>query len=770
VVVTAQFRSQNLQQTPIAITAVNAAMLEARNQNNITDLTNQAPNVQLRPMAASFGNSLSANIRGIGQADFNPAVEPGVGIYVDDVYNGTVTGSVLDLLDLDRVEILRGPQGTLAGKNSEGGAIKLYSKKPDGNGGGYVQATYGSYNLMEVRGGADFTLVPDKLFMRISGAAHHQDGYVDVLDYACANPGDPDVVAGLYPRQRSGPNCKIGEEGGQRYAAGRVALRYLPTDKLEINVAADYTSDDSELQANTLLYANQHAANPNGCAGACVPAETYDGGIPLDSRFIPSNRYASYATFTDPGYSPNGEWSPGPVNRLKSWGTSATIDYRFTDNLSLKLISAYRQYTTDFSDDNDVSPLAVDLGTDHLSHEQWSEELRLNGSILDNHVDYTLGGFYFRERTVYAARQDLTYVGGPGAGFDFMQDDPVTADTEAGFAHAVWHVTDKLNLTGGVRYTDESKDYTYVRENVDGTPFAPLGSLNGYTGHYTGSRWDWRANVDYSWTPDFMTYAQFSTGFKGGGVTPRPFYLSQVVPIEPETLDAYEVGFKSQWFDRRVQLNVAAFYNKFHNIQLNVGECALNTSAPGYDPSQVAPCGQILNVGDANIKGFEVETELHPMAGLEIDGSLSYLDFKYTRLDPATGWTLDPAAAAANPALTYVNQAPGIGKWKASAGIQYEVPIGGLGSMTPRFDVSYQPTMCGDAACTEMAKMPAYILANAKLTWRPTGGQWEASVAVENLTDKYYFLGKNYYIANEGVESGEVAPPREVSVTVKRSF
>src|SRR3954471_18821482 len=163
VVVTAEFRQRNLQDTPIAITAVTGEMLEARSQLTLADVTNQAPSVTLKPNGASYGPSLAANIRGVGQFDFHPALEPGVGVYVDDVYYSTLTGSIVDLLDIDRVEVLRGPQGTLAGKNSIGGAIKLYSKKPDGRNGGYLEATLGNYGRRDFRGSADFTLVPDRL-------------------------------------------------------------------------------------------------------------------------------------------------------------------------------------------------------------------------------------------------------------------------------------------------------------------------------------------------------------------------------------------------------------------------------------------------------------------------------------------------------------------------------------------------------------------------------------------------------------------------------
>src|SRR5687768_15598505 len=203
VTVTAQFREQSVQDTPLAITAVSAAQLEARNQTNITEITNQAPNVTLKPQGATFGPSIAASIRGIGQVDFNPALEPGVGIYVDDVYYATLTGSMLDLLDLDRVEVLRGPQGTLAGRNSIGGAVKLYSQKPKGDGSGYFAATYGTRDRVDLRGSADFAL-SESVSARVSGVSKRQRGFIARRDYGCDFPN-----SGI-PRLRSDiGNCIV---------------------------------------------------------------------------------------------------------------------------------------------------------------------------------------------------------------------------------------------------------------------------------------------------------------------------------------------------------------------------------------------------------------------------------------------------------------------------------------------------------------------------------------------------------------------------------
>ena len=249
VVVTAQFRRQNLQDTPIAITAVNAALLAQRNQTELVDVTNQAPNVVLKETGGAFGPGMSAYIRGIGQGDFNPALEPGVGIYVDDVYYPSLTGANFDLLDLDRVEILRGPQGTLAGRNSEGGAIRLYSVKPQDDNSGDVRATYGSRNLVEFRGVANYALIKDTLFIRVSGVSKRQDGYLTRVDYGCSHPDNPYGI----PNMAQQGNCVMGHEGGKNYAAGRLALRWLASDSLEVNLATDITDDNSEVAAKTLI-------------------------------------------------------------------------------------------------------------------------------------------------------------------------------------------------------------------------------------------------------------------------------------------------------------------------------------------------------------------------------------------------------------------------------------------------------------------------------------------------------------------------------------
>src|SRR5687767_10044938 len=221
ILVTAQFREQNLQDTPIAITATTGEMLEARGQTNIADVAAQAPNVSLRPQPQNGGSGLIAFIRGVGQVDFNYALDPGVGVYIDDVYIPTLSSSLLELIDLDRIEILRGPQGTLAGKNSIGGAIKLFSARPRGDGSGSLRVGYGSFNELSVRGMADIG-ISDTLALRISGMTRSRDGYVGMLDYAQTHPGS--TVP--HNNARGIDNSDYETMGGQDITAVRGALRW----------------------------------------------------------------------------------------------------------------------------------------------------------------------------------------------------------------------------------------------------------------------------------------------------------------------------------------------------------------------------------------------------------------------------------------------------------------------------------------------------------------------------------------------------------------
>lgn len=772
VVVTAQFREQNLQDTPLAITAVSGALLESRNQTNITEITNQAPNVTLKQQGANFGPAMAASIRGVGQSDFNPAVEPGVGIYVDDVYYATLTGSVLDLLDLDRVEILRGPQGTLAGKNSIGGAVKLYSKTPKGDDAGSLAVTYGSRHRTDLRASADFAIA-DNLFARVSGVSKKQDGYIDRIDYGCAFPNNP---YGIQATRATTAGCVIDRDSNVDFSAARAQLRFIASDDLEFNLSADWTSDHRNPTGMVLL-----DYKPQSAAILANIQPFYDADPLNDVSGTPfvtgKGSYRTYATFSNAAGLYNGTttvsgaynpiYNTTPASKLVNYpllaqsaiprqffdggGASLNIDWKINESMKLKSVTAYREYNSGFTNDNDTSPMSTQLGDGNLPFHSFAEELRLNGTAAAGKVDYTVGGFYQDQRSRYMSAQDLRYTG--NYPLQFQQNDVTNANTKAVFGHLGYNATDRLSLTTGVRYTKEHKDYNFVRLSRDGTVHPFLGALNGVRSDYNGSNVDYRAAAQYRWNDELMTYAQVSTGFKGGGISPRPFVPGQARPFNPEKLRSFEVGGKSDLFDRKLRLNGALFYSKYKDLQLGLSTC------PQYNNNIPGPCGVIANAGDATIKGAELEIVYRPVAGLSVDASYSYIDFGYDRLPAGSPYKLN-----------YV--APFMPKQKYSAGVQYEVVMGEHGTVTPRVDVSYQGGIYTNGNNLPTAYIDAYSLVNARITWRQAGGKWESALELTNLTDKWYMVsrGDAYNTPGAGTTDAQPGRPREFAITVKRKF
>lgn len=766
VVVTAQFRQQNLQVTPIAITAVSGEQLEARGQTSIIDLSAQAPNVTLRAAPGPVGPALQAYIRGVGQSDFSYALEPGVGMYVDDVYYGTLTGSIFDLIDLDRVEILRGPQGTLAGQNSIGGAIKLYSRKPDGSGGGFAQAGYGSSNRIDVSTAADFTIVPDELFARISGVYKSQDGYVTRYDYACTHPGT------TVPTFAVGTDCKLGTEGGREDGGVRALVRWTPSDRLEVNLIGDYTKDGSEATPLTLLYTGTTTS-----ADTTGQPKTTIGGVQLGtsagSPFISyspygnyaldtfsSSPYINYATYTDPNpVDGTAAFSIPPVSRVASYGGSADISYRLTDDMSVRSITAFQRYDSDWSYDTDTTPIGNTTVHNIVWHRQFSQELRLSGNLMDSAINYTLGGYYYDAKSHYDGRIDLRT-------FAFLENDYIPTTTKAMFANLGWAITDELELDGGIRYTKMSKTFSFGRLGAQGNTYPPCAAaggtgvsplvcpLNGVSGTFKGDRVDYRVSAQYQWTPNLMTYASFATGFKGGGVNPRPFFPSQVASFGPETLSAYEVGVKSEWLDDRARLNLALFYNNYNDIQVTVRTCDNLSPFPG------APCALPQNAGDATVKGAEFEATVNPTDHLSIEGSVSYMRFQFDTL----------SAAAMASGVTPDMKTPFAPSWKYDVNVQYDIPLSAWGTLTPRLDLNHTSSYDATMPNTSFGVVPGYTLLNGSLTWRSDDNDWRIALHVTNITDKLYYTAINDNRSSATVVTGVPARPREWLVTVRRDF
>lgn len=731
IVVTAQFREQRLQDTPLSITAVDAGLLASRNQTDIAQIAQQAPNVTLNAMGGAYGSSLGASIRGIGQFDFNPAYEPGVGMYVDDVYYATLTGGIFDLLDLERVEVLRGPQGTLTGRNAIGGAIKLFSKKPTDENSGMVEAVYGSRNRVDVRGSANFILAQD-LYARVSGVYKRQNGYVDQVDYGCAKPGNPQ---GISARPGTGQDCVIDKLGEKGYAGLRGSLRYNPGDNFDLVIIGDYTHEERTNAAEVISLINPAKITP---AYAC-------------------GRFCTYANFYAPAGGQVGQGYNMP-NRLKfdGYGFSANMTVGLSDSLNIQSITAYRNYRQKWGTDDDFTPDLAIAGQGYNDLKFWffSQELRVNAKLGDM-IDLTVGGFYSDQRSVYFTRQDIRYIA-PGLNFQFLGNDPVNADSKAVFGTVIARPMEGLTLTGGLRYTKESKDYTFVRKNFDGvTRSIFLGALDGVKAVYAGDKVDWRMSADYRFSPEVLAYVTVGTGFKGGGVTARPFDAAQALngSFDPETVTAYEAGLKTDLFDRRLRLNLAGFINDYNDIQLPLISCASLGSN--------APCGARQNAGNGRIKGFELEMQASPIAGLDIDASLSHLTGNYKNIDPRVG----NAILLTDPIVTP--------NWKYSFGIQYRADLGSAGSITPRFDFAHTgKTSAGRIAAGQPIEFfNAYDIGNARLTWRNEGEDLSISMEVQNVFNEYYtpFRFASVY-AFTGTAYSQVGRPREWAVTVQKRF
>jgi iron complex outermembrane recepter protein len=826
IVVTSQFREQKLQDVPIAITAVDAALIESRSATNLADVVKAAPSVVLRPSASAFGNSISASIRGLGQGDFNPALEPGVGLYIDDVYYPRLTGANFDLLDVERVEVLRGPQGTLTGRNSEGGAIKFISRKPTGEG-GYVSATYGSRNRINLKASADFTIA-ENLFARLSGTFADQGGYVQVIDYGCAFP------ASGVPTVAGGTNCNLYKQGDVGYKALKAIVRFNPSDALDISISADYNKDSRNSAAEVLLYGN----NPN-------PNVQTTNSIPFDNRFV-CGRFCNYTTFAQPGGTftagflpflqgvPVGTVNGQQKNEYEGYGISGNIDFKVSDKIQLQSISAYRAWDNSFTIDGDLSPARTQIGNNALDHWFWSQEFRINADISDQ-LQATLGAYYSDEETTYYTLQDIRYVsigidipaavcplipngipGLPGLPtatcpvfpLQFIGNDPVRTKSKAVFGTAIFKPADALTITGGFRYTKDSKDYTYFRFNLDGrtingfvdgigAAYGPgfsgpdvrdannngnvteiVSSLTGRTASFRGSRWDYRFSADYRISPEVLVYATTGTGYKAGGVGPRPFVAGQARPFDPEEVTSYEVGFKTDLFDRKLRFNVAGYYNKLKDAQLTLLSC------PQFNNGVGGPCALPQNAGDATIKGVEFEALFKPVSGLTIDAAASYIKYKYDCVDPqAVGAPLTATVVAGTCSKdpTVINRLakPSQG-WQWNLGIQYDADLGGS-TLTPRIDINRQNRLVGNLlqpdlttsagrASSQFGQVPGYTLANARLTWRNADKDLDISLEVTNLFDKYYFPSKFDLSGLAGSVLGNPGRPREWGLTVKKKF
>jgi iron complex outermembrane recepter protein len=750
VVVTAQFREEKLQQTPIAISAFTAENMEQRGVANVTDLDAFVPNAVIQPLGAGWGATLAAFIRGVGLGDNILSFEPGVPIYVDDVYMGRPQGSIFDLLDLERVEVLRGPQGTLFGKNAVGGTVRLISKKPQGDGTGTLSLTVGNFNRIDARGSADVSLIPDRVYARFSFSSKKADGYFKLLDYECVNgagslgAGGPGALG--IPGIRLGsqiapgtPGCVADTAGNENVQSARAAFRFLLNDAAEFNLIGDVTSQRQKGPADkyTVMDPNGGFFTPGW--NASVAAPVFGAGVGYDARFLTKDFYSSYGRFDDPIFHrvyPN-------INDLQHWGVAGTLEWKLSDHVSLKSVTAYRTFWNTFGRDSDGSPLPIDATYDDNRHRQFTEEVTLTGTA--GRLDWATGAFYY---DAHDSNRGYNMLYTP---FINAQDSFDRQDTKnwALFAQGTWHVTDPLSVTLGGRYTDDQKDATISRIEFNGTPdidnqFVPTSATNT----------DYTVSLDYQWNPDVMTYAKFATGFKGGGFSPRPSNPLQTAPFKPEKLKTLEIGAKTELLEHRVRLNGAWFYSKYTDQQ---------TFAQQFDSSG-ANWFRTFNAGKARIWGLEGEIQAEPVDHLRIEGSFGYVNYELTDNEGNTLLFEGDTCGVNADERCYSPRTP---KYNGAIGVSYGFAMAG-GTLTPRLDAVYTSKIY--YATNNGGEQDAYTLLNGRIAWENASRDWEFSVYGQNLTNEEYFNGKLSLIGFFGREQGNPGPPRQYGVTFRRSF
>jgi iron complex outermembrane receptor protein len=772
VVITAERRDEQLQTTPISITAFSAQALEERNLVNISDVGAYVPSTVLAPLGAGWGATMAAFIRGVGLGDNILSFEPGVPIYIDDVYIGRPQGAMLDLLDLERVEVLRGPQGTLFGKNAEGGTIRMISVKPQGNDSGYAELTVGNFNRLDARAMADVSLVPDFLNARFSFASRTADGYFKTLDYVCVNGAGSlgSMPAAIAP----GSNCQTATEGNENTQSGRAAFRFLLSEAAEFNLIYDVTHQAQEGPADkyTVIDGAFPGAFPNelwgnltyGALGVATagPAAYLGKPIGYDSRFLTNSIYTSYSNYGTDAIS--GRDVPN-INDLDHWGVTGTLDWKLADSVNLKSVTAYRKFENEYGRDSDGSPLTENATYDDARHQQFTEEITLTGKVA--RLDWATGAFYYTANDSDRG-YDVLYpctVADPAVCIH-EQDQYVSQVTEnwAVFAHGVYQATDALSLTGGGRYTSDRKDATVWITNFDPTVTSTAGNVVGQYVPTSATHFDYDLAANYQWTHDFMTYVRYSTGFKGGGFSPRPSDALQTVPFKPEYLRTAELGEKSEFWEHRVRFNADFYYSKYLDQQ---------TFSQQLDADGVNWFREV-NAGTARIWGLEGELQAEPVDNLRFDASFGYLNYW---LESNGGNALLLSGNQCGGETCYSPRTP---KLTAALGGQYTLPLAG-GQLTPRLDMTYQSTIYFNSnngcllpytplGCGQTDEQGGYTLLNGRISWESASKKWVTSLWGRNLTDKEYFYGKLSLITFFGRESGNPAPPREYGLTFQRKF
>lgn len=709
IVVTAQRREASLQDTDIAISAFTEGALRDMGIASYGDMGDFVPNMLTHETVGTAGAAV--NIRGMKNAETLITFEPKVAVYLDGVLLGKNTGSAFDILDLERVEVLRGPQGTLYGRNTVGGAINLITRKPKDEFGGSVAVTLGSYDQRDIKGTLNVPLIgPNGLLsdsaastlnLRATWATLKRDGYW----------------------KNYGPSGD-GELGDKDRDAAYIQLQWQPSDRISVLYAYDMTDADEK--------------------GTPRPA-TF-----VRDSFIPAIPYlADIAQHiaTDNDFSTNFDFPQ--IQKLEAEGHSLTADFELTDRLSLVSITAYRELENTAWGDSDGTPLLIRGSTQGSEHEMLTQEFRFVGNAFDDRLKYVIGAFYMHEKgdlyngNILANGSDLNMA-------DFKND------IGALFVEGTYSLTDRLDLTLGARYTEEKREMAKQAYQLPQGQYFPtladVPHIDAESDRETWSDVSGTVSLSYRWTEDLMTYAKVAKGFASGGFNARAANETAFHrPFDEETLISYEVGLKSTWFDSRLLLNAAMFHNDYQDLQVNQ-----------FDP--ISAVNNFSNAGDATINGFELEVQAQVTEHLQLGGSYGYLDPKYENFIAADGTDLSQSYWAHSPkhnahlfARYVIPDAFARGDFSARIDWMYQDDIRML---------TLNPVPYGEPNSQE-----AYDHINARLTLdRMQGlgnGDLSVSLWVKNLTNESWrTTGVNFvtYAINSW------GPPRTWGLDINYSF
>jgi iron complex outermembrane recepter protein len=792
IIVTAQKRSENVQRVPISITAFTAESLASRGISDVTAMGNLAPNVSLDAGTPFSGSSsvLSAFIRGIGQNDFAFNLDPGVGVYLDGVYLARSVGANQDLLDVERVEILKGPQGDLFGRNTIGGAISIVTRRPAKEFGGKLEVTAGRFNRIDTKGVVNIP-ISDTLFSSFSFATKNNDGYQKLIAFPGFANGK---IADAFPSFGTKHPSSF---GGENQYSLRGKLLWEASPDVSVTLAADYLHQDNNGVASTVITTHTNPADPsnvfgplyNGClagalppfgiAGVCnnIVGGTSLGGLGLTNpSLFYGNQFVSPSI--DTTYATGNSFS-----RLRNYGGSLTVEWQL-GAAQLKSITAYRELHWQSAQDEDGSPLPYLQTSFDMNQKQFSQELQLTGAAANDRLTYALGLYYFNES---GNLHDLVTF--PAGLLQIDGQNFLGTKNYAAYAHANYKLTDQLSITLGGRYTHENKTFTGLQSDPNGifyklngyytvneaarqalcTNGAAVPSLQGIPAglfcypsatnitqvypvapaggfKQTFNNFSPKIGLEFKPIDDAMIYASFAKGYKTGGwttrlTTPQPAGTSAPT-FDPEKATTWELGVKSEFADRKAQFNLSSFYTKYNGIQLNF---------------QVGTSPTLQNAGTAEIYGFEAEFLARPVPDLTLSAGVGYTHARYTELSPfVTGVTLN-------------SRLPKTPEWKFTFSPQYRIDLGGHGDVMLSADYTHTSSLFNDTENSPLLARPTTDMLNSSITYRAPDKKWELAVGVTNLTNERYLTTGQGQIAG-GVTYGTYNRPREWNVTGRINF